>query len=118
MADFDRNGKVQMRGEKESGVPELSVPPMVQTDLSLNGKIFGIEKESEPRPKGKEEVQETTITKRFLPLIKSGFKNQKKLGQFVQGRPLRFFGIAGSYNHFPENVSLDSYSTIHGWMAW
>ena len=30
----------------------------------------------------------------------------------------RFLGIAGSYNHFPENVSLDSYSTIHGWMAW
>jgi hypothetical protein len=118
MADFDRDGKMKLRGEKESGVPELSVPPMIQTDFSLNGKIFGIKKESEPRPKGKDEVQELTITKRFLPLIKSGFKNQNKLGQFVQGRPLRFSGIAGSYNHFPENVSLNSYSTIHGWMAW
>jgi hypothetical protein len=118
MADFDRYGKMKLRGEKESGVPELSVPPMIQTDFSLNGKIFGIKKESEPRPKDKDEVQELTITKRFLPLIKSGFKNQKNLGQFVQGRPLRFSGIAGSYNHFPENVSLNSYSTIHGWMAW
>jgi hypothetical protein len=118
MADFDRDGKMKLRGEKESGVPELSVPPMIQTDFSLNGNIFGIKKESEPRPKGKDGVQELTITKRFLPLIKSGFKNQNKLGQFVLGRPLRFSGIAGSYNHFPENVSLDSYSTIHGWMAW
>ena len=118
MADFDRSGKVQVRGEKASGVPELSVPPMIQTDSSLKGRIFGIKKGSEPRPEGKDEIQETTITKRFLPLVKSGFKNQKKLGQFVQGRPLRFLGIAGSYNHFPENVSLDSYSTIHGWMAW
>ena len=118
MADFDRSGKVLMRGDKESGVPELSVPPMIQTDFSLNGKIFGIKNGSEPRPNGKDEIQELTITKRFLPLAKSGFKNQKKLGQFVQGRPLRFFGIAGSYNNFPQNVSLDSYSTIHGWMAW
>ena len=118
MADFDRSGKVQVRGEKASGVPELSVPPMIQTDSSLKGRIFGIKKGSEPRPEGKDEIQEITITKRFLPLVKSGFKNQKKLGQFVQGRPLRFLGIAGSYNHFPENVSLDSYSTIHGWMAW
>jgi len=118
MADFDRSGKVQVRGEKASGVPELSFPPMIQTDSSLKGRIFGIKKGSEPRPAGKDEIQEITITKRFLPLVKSGFKNQKKLGQFVQGRPLRFLGIAGSYNHFPENVSLDSYSTIHGWMAW
>ena len=118
MADFDRSGKVQVRGEKASGVPELSFPPMIQTDSSLKGRIFGIKKGSEPRPEGKDEIQEITITKRFLPLVKSGFKNQKKLGQFVQGRPLRFLGIAGSYNHFPENVSLDSYSTIHGWMAW
>ena len=118
MADFDRSGKVQVRGEKASGVPELSVPPMIQTDSSLKGRIFGIKKGSEPRPEGKDEIQEITITKRFLPLVKSGFKNQKKLGQFVQGRPLRFLGIAGSYNHFPEKVSLDSYSTIHGWMAW
>ena len=35
MADFDRSGKVQVRGEKASGVPELSVPPMIQTDSSL-----------------------------------------------------------------------------------
>ena len=118
MADFDRSGKVQVRGEKASGVPELSVPHMIQTDSSLKGRIFGIKKGSEPRPEGKDEIQEISITKRFLPLVKSGFKNQKKLGQFVQGRPLRFLGIAGSYNHFPENVSLDSYSTIHGWMAW
>ena len=118
MADFDRDGKMKLRGEKESGVPELSVPPMIQTDFSLNGKIFGIEKGSEQRPKSRDEIQELTITKRFLPLIKSGFKNQKKLGQFVQGRPLRFSGIAGSYNNFPQSVSLDSYSTIHGWMAW
>ena len=118
MADFDRNGKMKLHGEKESGVPELTFPPMIQNNFSLNGKIFGIEKGSELGPKSRDEIQELTITKRFLPLIKSGFKNQKKLGQFVQGRPLRFSGIAGSYNHFPEKVSLDSYSTIHGWMAW
>jgi len=118
MADFGRGGKVQMRGEMESGVPELSIPPMIQTESSLKGKIFGIKKGSEPGPKGKDEVQELTITKRFLPLVKSGFTNQRNLENFIQGRPLSFFGIAGSYNHFPENVSLDSYSGAHGWMAW
>ena len=96
-----------MRGEKESGAPELSIPPMIQTDSSLNGRIFGIEKGSEPRPEGKDEVQEVTITKRFLPLIKSGFKNQNKLGQFVQGRPLRFSGIAGSYQQYQRSVKVD-----------
>ncbi len=118
MANFDRNGKMDLRSEEHSGVPELSVPPMVQTASSLNGKIFGIAKGSEPIPSSKDEIQEKSITKRFLSLIKSGFKKTKGLENFIQGRPLRYTGIAGSYNHFPKNVSLGSYSEMHGWMAW
>ena len=118
MANFDRDGKMDLRSEKHSGVPELSVPPMVQTASSLNGKIFGIAKGSEPIPSSKDEIQEKSITKRFLSLVKSGFKNTKGLENFIQGRPLRYTGIAGSYNHFPKNVSLGSYPEIHGWMAW
>ena len=118
MANFDRNGKMDLRSKQHSGVPELSVPSMIQTASSLNGKIFGIAKGSEPIISSRDEVQEKSITKRFLSLIKSGFKKTKGLENFIQGRPLRYTGIAGSYNHFPENASLGPYSEMHGWMAW
>ena len=118
MANFDRNGKMDLRSKQHSGVPELSVPPMVQTASSLNGKIFGIKEGAEPIISSRDEVQEKSITKWFLSLVKSGFKKTKGLENFIQGRPLRYTGIAGSYNHFPKNVSLGSYSKMHGWMAW
>jgi len=118
MADFDRNGKMKVRGEKESGVPELSVPPMIQSSTSLDGKIFGIKKGTKPIPRNRSEIQDITITKPFLSLIQARFKKTQFLEKLIQGRPLRFTGIAGSYNHFPRNVSLDSYSRVHGWMAW
>ena len=69
-ADFDRNGKVQVRGEKDSsGVPELSVPSMILSESSLKGRIFGIKKGvSLPLPTGKDEIQETIHHKKVRPL--------------------------------------------------
>ena len=116
MADFDRSGKVQVRGEKASGVPELSVPPMIQTDSSLKGRIFGIKKGSEPRPEGKDEIRKYPSQKGSYPWSNQDLRIRKNSDNLY--RVGCFLGIAGSYNHFPENVSLDSYSTIHGWMAW
>ena len=118
MANFDRNGKMDLRSEKPSRVPEISVPPMVQSSLSLMGKIFGIKEGTEDIGSGENVQTDKIISNLILPLVRSKFQSQDCLKNFVQGRPLRFSGIAGSYNNFPEHSSLAPYSRPHGWVTW
>ncbi len=117
-ADFDRNGSVSLRAARPSGVPELSLPPMSPGKASLRGRIFGIKEGVFPPPGNREAVKRQAIAGQFLPLIRSGFQNQARFGNFVQGRPLRFTGIAGTYDRFPLRTSLAPYSVERGWMAW
>ena len=118
MANFDRDGKMNLRSQRPSGVPEISVPPMIQTSSSLKGKIFGIVEGTEDIGIRKNLQKDKTISNLILPLVRSKFRNRDCLQSFMQGRPLRFTGIAGTYNHFPEHTSLVPYSRPHGWMAW
>lgn len=118
MANFDRNGKMDLRSEKPSRVPEISVPPMVQSSLSLMGKIFGIKEGTEDIGSGENVQTDKIISNLILPLVRSKFQSRDCLKNFVQGRPLRFSGIAGSYNNFPEHSSLAPYSRPHGWVTW
>jgi len=117
-ADFDRNGSVNLRSRGPSGVPELSLPSMTPTENSLTGKIYGIKNGIFPVTADKEKIKKRAIVRNFVPLVRSGFKNQARFKNFVQGRPLRFTGIAGTYDNFPLRTSLAPYSVESGWLAW
>ncbi len=117
-ADFDRNGSVNLRARGPSGVPEISLPSMTPSASSLSGKIYGIKKGTFPATTDKEKIKKRAIVRNFIPLIRSGFKNQERFKNFVQGRPLRFTGIAGTYDNFPLRTSLVPYSVENGWLAW
>jgi hypothetical protein len=117
-ADFDRNGSVNLRSRGPSGVPELSLPSMTHSENSLAGKIYGIKEGTFPVTTEKEKIKKRAIVRNFIPLIRSGFKNQARFKNFVQGRPLRFTGIAGTYDNFPLRTSLAPYSVENGWLAW
>ncbi len=117
-ADFDRNGSVNLRAQGPSGVPEISLPSMTPSGRSLTGEIYGIKKGTFPATTEKEKIKKRAIVRNFVPLVRSGFKNQDKFKNFVQGRPLRFTGIAGTYDNFPLRTSLAPYSVENGWLAW
>ena len=117
-ADFDRNGSVNLRARGPSGVPEISLPSMTPSGRSLSGKIYGIKKGTFPATTDKEKIKKRAIVRHFIPLVRSGFKNQDRFNNFVQGRPLRFMGIAGTYDSFPLRTSLSPYSIENGWLAW
>ena len=117
-ADFDRNGSVNLRARGPSGVPEISLPSMTPSGRSLTGKIYGIKKGTFPATTDKEKIKKRAIVRNFIPLVRSGFKNQDRFKNFVQGRPLRFTGIAGTYDNFPLRTSLSPYSVENGWLAW
>ena len=117
-ADFDRNGSVNLRSRGPSGVPELSLPSMIPAGHTLTGKIYGIKEGSFPATTDKEKIKKRAIVRNFIPLVRSGFKNQSRFKNFVQGRPLRFTGIAGTYDNFPLRTSLAPYSVESGWLAW
>ena len=117
-ADFDRNGSVNLRSRGPSGVPELSLPSMITAGHTLTGKIYGIKEGSFPATTDKEKIKKRAIVRNFIPLVRSGFKNQSRFKNFVQGRPLRFTGIAGTYDNFPLRTSLAPYSVESGWLAW
>jgi hypothetical protein len=117
-ADFDRNGSVNLRSRGPSGVPELSLPSMTPSEHSLTGEIYGIKEGSLPSTTEKKEIKNQAIARHFIPFVRSGFKNQSRFKNFVQGRSLRFSGIAGTYDNFPQRTSLAPYSIEHGWLAW
>ena len=117
-ADFDRNGSVNLRARGPSGVPEISLPSMTPSARSLTGEIYGIKKGTFPATTEKEKIKKRAIVRNFIPLVRSGFKNQDRFKNFVQGRPLRFTGIAGTYDNFPLRTSLSPYSVENGWLAW
>lgn len=117
-ADFDRNGSVSLRAAGPSGVPELPLPSMAVSESSLTGKIFGVREGAFSAPANKEALSKQSVVRQFLPLIRSGFKKSARFKTFTQGRPLRFTGIAGTYDHFPLRNSLAPYSVERGWMSW
>ena len=64
--------------------------------FQLTGKIFGIREGAFSAPTSKEAMSKQSVVRQFLPLIRSGFKKTARFQNFVQGRPLRFTGIAGT----------------------
>lgn len=114
-ANFEQGGKLTLHAKGESGVPELDLPSMVLSERSLPGVILGFE---EPSPFSQTRPYRDWIGKQFLPFIQSGFSDRNLLDSLKEGQPLRFTGIAGTYNQFPQRTQLEPYSKPLGWLAW
>ncbi|MEO0414921.1 MAG: hypothetical protein AAF226_08220, partial [Verrucomicrobiota bacterium] len=82
---------------------------------SLVGNVYGFE--TYPSETKKHPLPDL-IGSTFKKLIKSGFEDSGPLDRLTKTQPIRFLGVAGAYNSFPENVGFNSIDTDGGWMAW
>ena len=115
LADFDRNGKISPQSTKPSGVPDTDIDASPKGPKSLLGKLLAFPEAGTSTP-GANDVK--AISRFFLPLIQSQFQDQQSVSSMKQGPPLRFRGIAGTYDQFPQRYNLSPFSEQHGWMAW
>ena len=117
-ATFDRNGTFSLRAVKDSGVHELKFSSNIPSDNSLSGKIFGIPQISSYQNNINKTYKFSRVDQKMLPLVRSQFTDLSSIKDMIQGSPLRFEGIAGTYNNFPINNQLAPYSLKQGWLAW
>ena len=115
LADFDRNGKISPKSTKPSGVPDTKIDASAKGPKSLVGKLLAFPETGVSNPVANDA---SAISRFFLPLIQSKFQDEQSVGSMKQGHPLRFRGIAGTYDQFPQKYDLAPFSEQHGWMAW
>lgn len=116
VADFSSDRAVEYRLRETGGVPELSVATPGTVPNSLDGRIFGFDIAARPFPNLA--YRDDWIGRQLLPLVASGFRDESCLGGLREGRGLRFSGIAGSYNRFPDRTGLVPFNRAAGWLAW
>ncbi len=114
-ANFEQGGTMTLHTQGPSGVPERTLPSMRLSERSLPGVILGF---PHPSPFRQTQPIQDFIGKQILPFIQSGFEDRASLAVLKQGAPIRFTGIAGSYNQFPQKTELEPYSKPLGWLAW
>jgi ferric-dicitrate binding protein FerR (iron transport regulator) len=110
-ADFDRDGEMHRRAQRPSGVPELTLGSMEPSAASLSGRLIAFTNQVN-------HTGQDVIGHRVLPLVRSGFRDESCLAGLQVTGPLRFTGIAGTYDNFPKTNGLEPYETRHGWLAW
>ncbi len=113
LAEIEPSGAMRLRQHGPSGVPELSVPSMTMQAGSLAGRLFAFDNYP-----GEYHPLTDRIGARFLPLIRSGFTDDTVLSGLREFASLRFTGIAGTYDSFPQSLGIDSYDPRGGWVAW
>ena len=113
-ATFDRNGTFTLRAVKDSGVLELKFSSNTLSSNPLSGKILGIPQISSDQNKIDKTYRVSRVDQQMLPLIRSNFTDLSAIKDMIHGNPLRFEGIAGTYNNFPINIQLAPYSLIEG----
>jgi hypothetical protein len=113
LANFDRDGAVDLHSGGISGVPERQTPQGRLGPASLRGRLIAFE----PSPSTKSPDTDQ-IGARVLPLIRSGFQDESCLEGLKQLAPIRFAGIAGTCNNFPRTAGLEPYNVQLGWLAW
>jgi len=115
VASFNENGKLRMLSRKTDGLPELSLSSVKPGSTSLSGTILGFSSTDLPRLPTKQDL----MGQRLIPLIESRYQNRDCLEGLMTGQPLRFAGIAGTYNQFAERNGLDAEAVNRaGWLAW
>jgi len=116
-ATFDRTGVTQKRTPSRArarSVPEVALRVTEPGPASLRGRILG----QTEQPVGGDGAEQDVIGRQFVPLIKSGFQDQSGFELLPTGAPLRFAGIAGAFQTFPQRTGLKLETVQHGWMAW
>ena len=115
LANFNRNGEVSPHSTRPSGVPEVQKDIQGTKLGTLLGSIIGFPQEehiSSPAP------EDSPISRILLPLVQSKFSDLTCLNKLKKGNPIRFRGIAGTYDLFPQRTGLVPYSENNGWIAW
>ena len=115
LADFGPNGKISPKSTKPSGVPDTRIDASSKGPKSLLGKLLAFPEAGTSNPVANDAG---AISRFFLPLIQSQFQDEQSISSMKQGHPLRFRGIAGTYDQFPQRYNLSPFSVQHGWMAW
>lgn len=112
-ANFDRGGAINIRSRGPSGVPELRFTGGELEPDSMRGRLIAFEPTSTANPADRD-----VIGDRVLPLIRSGFQDESCLAGMKLIGPVRFAGIAGTYNDFPRAAGLEPYGEQFGWLTW
>ncbi len=116
-ANFSESGDIVKRHSKgPSGVPELPLSKMDMNESALGGTIYGFHQHPDPNTLKQRPVPDI-IGSQLLPMIRSGMQNRAPLQKLKQGPNLRFTGIAGTYDHFPERIGLAPFDSRAGWLA-
>ena len=113
LADFDQDGGVKLRSQQGSGLPDRSVASLEPSSSSLSGNLYSFKS----RPEGYQEGADV-IGEKFLPLVRSQFKDMSNLGDLIKSQPFRFTGLVGNYNQFPNSVNAEPFAAACGWVAW
>lgn len=112
-ANFDRDGAINIRSRGPSGVPELRFTGGGLEPDSMRGRLIAFEPSSTANP-----ADTDVIGERVLRLIRSGFQDESCLAGMKQVGPVRFTGVAGTYNEFPRAAGLEPYGEQFGWLTW
>lgn len=111
LTHFDRSGEMRQRSHRHSGVPELPLPSMALSANSLRGSLLAF-------PDGTKTRVRDAIGEQVLPLIRSRFQDKRCLSGLKVLDSIRFTGVAGTYNRFPDVTGLIPYARAYGWLAW
>jgi len=114
LASFDPSGAMNLHSRRPSGVPELTLPAMQLNPDSLPGTLLAFDPDSAISSSAK---APDPLGQRLLSLLDSDFKDRSCLNGLKQA-PIRFTGVAGTYNQFPARTKLTPYKIETGWLAW
>jgi hypothetical protein len=115
LANFNRNGEASPHSTRPSGVLEVKKDIQGTKLGAMLGSIIGFPQEALANNLGPEG---SPISRQLLPLVKSKFSDRTCLNKLKKGNSIRFRGIAGTYNLFPQRTGLVPYSENNGWIAW
>lgn len=113
LANFERDGTTKFHLERMRGIPEIQTSQGRLGPASLRGRLIAFEPSPSTKPPDTDQ-----IGARVLPLIRSRFQDESCLEGLKQLDPIRFAGIAGTYNNFPRTAGLEPYNAQFGWLAW
>ena len=115
LANFNRNGEVSPHSTRPSGVPEVKRDIQGTKFGALLGSIIGFPQEVQIPNLSPDD---SSISRQLLPLVKSRFSDRTCLNKLKKGNSIRFRGIAGTYDLFPQRTGLMPFSENNGWIAW
>ncbi len=117
VASFSKGGRVNIRRRALEGLPDLSGnTPVDARPGSLRGRFFAFANTTSPR--SKTFPLGDHMGHHFVPLVESGFADERALADLVEGRTLAFDGIAGAHSKLADYARTPESKRYHPWMMW